>query len=363
MLHWLRRLISHVCKLDKSPFADANTFFVWEPCSHSHAEVVPGFVRYLLDLGFDVSVIVSPKRYREGLFSRFKHPRIHFNRMARARIVRYFSKHGLGNAKGVLVTTAGKLAQPADYAAEVALFGKLSASQKVLLVEHDVKKAADNASIPENIIVLREPHYRNARATVVNPHVFGDFSPTPKNKELTRFITVGAMRAKRRNTQMLVDSVLALHALGYKNFKITVVGKGTPSSIPSLLRSFFEIKGRLDFSEMYEALDQADFFLPLLDPDNPAHDRYISTGTSGSFQLIYGFCKPCIIAEKFAEINGFNSTNAILYKQNGDLAEAMRHAIEMTPAQYGALQQSLGEYVAALYRTSLQNLKKLLDAQ
>ena len=54
------------------PVIKDNTFFVWEPCSQSHSEVVPGYVKYLLDLGYHVSVLVNPDRYKEGLFSRFK---------------------------------------------------------------------------------------------------------------------------------------------------------------------------------------------------------------------------------------------------------------------------------------------------
>ena len=50
---------------------DENTFVVWEPCSQSHSEVVPGYAKYLLDLGYSVSIVVKPEHYHSGLFSRF----------------------------------------------------------------------------------------------------------------------------------------------------------------------------------------------------------------------------------------------------------------------------------------------------
>ncbi len=53
------------------PYYNENTFFVWEPCSKSHAEVVPGFCKLLLDAGYDVSVLIEPKRIEEGLFYKF----------------------------------------------------------------------------------------------------------------------------------------------------------------------------------------------------------------------------------------------------------------------------------------------------
>ena len=52
----------------KKPIIKDNTFIVWEPCSKSHSEVVPGYVKYLLDLGYHVSVIVNSNRLKEGLF-------------------------------------------------------------------------------------------------------------------------------------------------------------------------------------------------------------------------------------------------------------------------------------------------------
>ena len=55
----------------KKPIIKDNTFLVWEACSKSHSEVVPGFAKYLLDLGYHVSVLLNPERYDEGLFSRF----------------------------------------------------------------------------------------------------------------------------------------------------------------------------------------------------------------------------------------------------------------------------------------------------
>ena len=55
----------------KTPIIKDNTFIVWEPCSKSHSEVVPGFVKYFHDLGYHVSVLVDKDRLKEGLFSRY----------------------------------------------------------------------------------------------------------------------------------------------------------------------------------------------------------------------------------------------------------------------------------------------------
>ena len=67
---------------NKKPVIKENTFLVWEPCGHNHAEVVPGFVKYLLDMGYHVSVLVSPSAYKENLFARFNgDENISYNKM------------------------------------------------------------------------------------------------------------------------------------------------------------------------------------------------------------------------------------------------------------------------------------------
>lgn len=81
----------------KIPIIKENTFFVWEPCSKSHAEVVPGYARYLLDLGYHVSILVDPDRLREGLFDRFGEENISYNYMTRKQIERFFKNSTLEN--------------------------------------------------------------------------------------------------------------------------------------------------------------------------------------------------------------------------------------------------------------------------
>ena len=75
----------------KTPIIKENTFIVWEPCSKSHAEVVPGFVKYFHDLGYHVSVLVDKDRLKEGLFCKYDLDNISYNKMSADEIKRYFS--------------------------------------------------------------------------------------------------------------------------------------------------------------------------------------------------------------------------------------------------------------------------------
>jgi len=357
MLSWLKDLLTSTRKLAFSE----NTFIIWEPCSQSHSEVIPGYTKYLLDLGFQVAVFATPARFDEGLFSKFTDNRIQLYRLPQWKIRRHFNKNGLGAAHGILITTAKKLSGKENYELENSIFYKRTPNQKLLLVDHDIKATYNNGALSTQIITLRQPHYKNAITTMVNPHYFGEFLTIAPSKYLVNFITIGAMRKKRRNTALLIKATKALHSQGIFNFKITVIGKGSLAGLPAHLKPYFDIKGRINFSQLYSEVENTHFFLPLLDPENPEHDRYITTGTSGSFQLIYGFRRPCLIAKKFAEINQFTLNNSIIYNSNDELAEAMKNAISMPHQDYIALQKSLEITADTIYKESLANLSALIN--
>ncbi len=344
----------------KKPVIKSNTFIVWEPCSKSHSEVVPGFCKYLLDSGYHVSVIVNPQKYKEGLFSRFKDENLTLNKLSRNQVKEFFKKDALSNAAGILVTTAGKLCDSIHYDECYETFNPDMDKSKLFLVEHEAKHAVDAGLWKENLITLRKLNYKGAKSVVVNPHYFGEVKITPKNETVTNFITIGAIQGKKKNNDLIINSVKELHERGIHNFKITVVGKGHLKKLPKEIQKYFDIKGRLPFDKMYEELEKADFMLTSYNKKDPMHIRYNTTGTSGNFQLVYGFLKPCIIVEEFAPLNGFNRENAILYKEDENYADALIEGINMSQDSYSKMQGKLREYEQKLYIESLNNLKKLV---
>lgn len=345
----------------KAPEIRENTFIVWEPCSKSHAEVVPGFAGYLLESGYHVSVLLNTARYDEGLFERFGNENISFNYMTKGNIRKFFRKNDLSKVKGVLVTTVGKLCKDTDLAEAYTHFSPRADRSKIFFVEHDAKIAIDENRWDEKVITLRKLNYRDARSVVVNPHRFGNVSISGKNPEVVNFVTVGAINPKRKNSTMIIDAVRKLYESGVENFKVTVIGKGELKDLPAELQRFFDIKGRLSFARMYEELEKADFMLTAYDDKNELHQRYNTVGTSGNFQLVYGFLLPCIIIKSFAGLNGFSEKNAIIYEQVEDYADALKRAIDLSPADYELMQADLKKYVDELYLTSLNNLQGVIN--
>lgn len=346
--------------LTKEPYIYPDTFFVWEPCSKSHSEVVPGFAKYLLDLGYSVSVLVTPDRLKEGLFSRFQNRRLFLNKMSQKEIKHYIHENMLSDAKGIMVTTVGKINDALDYS-DAKKYFKLETGQKAVFVEHEVCHSVDNGTFWDKLITLRKIDYKGANSVVVNPHYFGDIKITTKNEGITNFITVGAIKEGKKNSDLIIQSVKKLHESGITNFKVTVVGKGSLKHIPSEIQKYFDIKGRLDFSDMYKELEKADFFLTAYEKDKPGHIRYITSGTSGNFQLVYGFGKPCIIVKEFGPINGFNEKNSILYNEDEDFADAMKKGILLSQEDYSNMQNDLLAYAQSLYNESLNNLRSLIN--
>ena len=343
------------------PHVKNNTFFVWEPCSQSHSEVVPGYVKYLLDLNYHVSVLVEPDRFKEGLFAKFNHRNMSLNFMTRAQIKNYFMNEDLSNVAGVMVTTAGKLCDCIDYTQCYSHFNKTLDKSKLLLVEHEASFAGDKGTWDEKLITLRKLDYKNLKSVVVNPHYFGDVKITPKNSEITNFITIGAIKPNKKNSDLIINAVKELHEKGITNFKVTVVGKGHLKNLPLEIQKYFDIKGRLPFSKMYEEIEKADFILTAYDDKDKEHIRYNTSGTSGNFQLVYGFLKPCLIIESFMDMNEFTPLNSIGYKTVNAYSDAMEKGIRMQAEEYKNMQENLAETVRSIYDSSLCNLRGLID--
>ena len=346
----------------KSPIIKDNTVIVWEPCTKSHSEVLPGFVKYFLDLNYHVSVLAEPARLKEGLFCRFHHPNLTLNKLSKRQIMNFFAKSDLSKIKGIMVTTSGKLCDCMHHEQCFEYFNQTIDKDKIFLVEHKAKPAIDNGTWREKNITLRELNYKNAKSFVINPYYFGEgINITSKNDNITNFVTIGALRDRKKNTSEIVDAVEKLHNNGITNFKVTVIGKGHIKDLPKELRKYFDMKGHLPFDKMYDELEKADFILTSYDDNNPTHQRYIQYQTSGNFQLVYGFLKPIILIESFGEMNGFNSTNSILYKTPNDMVNAMERGIKMTKDEYADMQNNLKKYVDELYKKSLNNLRSLID--
>lgn len=347
------------------PKIGPRTFILWEPSSKSHAEIVPGYVRYLRDLGFQVLVLMTPAMLSEGLFARYQDPGVTYASLSQAEIRTFIKSADLTKTAGLLVTTAGKLPKTAQGAIDVdAVLGR-NRPPLFLLVEHDAREMIDNAVWNSNYITLRDINYKGRSSTVVNPHYFGDVAQTynraGKQDGQTRFLMVGAARVKRGNHALVYDSALKLLQAGQSSFVIRVVGKPGSFKIPPELENHVQILGHLTYDRLYDEVENSDFILTSFQKHNKKHEFYYTGGTSGSFQLAYGFGKPVVAQKDIAVLCQLNPENSILYDEDEDMTGAMMRAMTMGEEDYDTMAAAMEGTAAAIYDMSLKNLNMLIN--
>ena len=194
-------------------------------------------------------------------------------------------------------------------------------------------------------------------STYVNPHYFGDFSLKKKNR-ITRFFITSTID---RNYHYLIAAVNKFKDENLE-FHIIVVGKWntfTHYNISEKVIDNFTFKYNISYSDLYNEVNNSDYIIINLDPNNKKNTAFKNTRVSGSIQLAYGFLKPVIISKDFAEIYNFNSDNSLLYEK-WNFIETMRNAINLENAQYKKMQKNLKLLSKKIYNNSLYNVKNCL---
>lgn len=360
---------------------------VFEPNFDAHSEVVPGYVKYFLDLGCQVDVLMLQSNYDLGALDRIKDDNLHIFTIEMETINDFFSISEIFLYNKIILTSHivywanfdRKIYENIKYtersafvidskeqdipieSAFVCYPALLEHYDKISVVEHHLENCPRKLLDDKKVISLSEVAITKRMDVIIaNPHYYGEVKYSCKTENFTNFIMIGGLHAFRKNTNILLIALKKLVANGIKNFKITVIGYGELTGCDDNIKDFFDIKGRINYPEMYECLENADFILPLFDPNNKDHNRYIERGTSGIFQLIYGFRKPCIIHNKFASVHRLNKSNSIIYTNNSDLASKMEDCINMSSKEYNTYVQNLGETANDIYKKGKANLDKFV---
>jgi glycosyltransferase involved in cell wall biosynthesis len=322
-----------------------------------HGEILPGFVKYFYDLGYNVDLFLRLENKVDNPFCRFDiQPNV-------------FS----GTATQLKKLLKLKKIKEYDlvFVSSSAYWEKYFFENSYLMYLNFVPKAKYGIMLVEHHIVpclkqYGEKCYLNSErlftlsglksTPMLSPHYFGSIEITPKSNK-NRFIVVGGIYKERRNYNLLLETMKELLKASINNFEIVIVGEGHNLKMPVELRKYIIFKGRLTFAKMYEEIENADFMLPLLDPVEKSHSKYLEGTTTGSRQLILGFGKPCLINNKFAKVYGFSDENSFLYKDD-ELGKAIKKAIQTNQHEYKAMQDNLISLADSIYQDSLNNLKK-----
>lgn len=323
-----------------------------------HAETLAGHCKYFSDLGYHVDLFILSENYVEYPLCRYKTnpPRVFVG--TEDELKKWTSFKVLSQYDFIFFSSYTYKCSKSVFRK----FGKIvSAKYGFLGVEHDI--------LPKSCAVFPEIEkalHQNRLFVLsdipgiprLNPHWFGDIKITPKHKDTIVFTAVGVIDSSIKNHSLLFDSVEFLLKQGITNFKVVVVGSGK-LEIPEKLQKYIEMRGRLNFPDMFEAVENTDFLLGLMDIHNLSHHRYLHGQASGIVQLSLGFRKPLIINDVFANHYEFSKEHAILYEYNS-LPEALVRACQLTVFHYEEMQNRLHILSDKIYRQSLDDLSSTL---
>lgn len=328
--------------------------------NNCHCDIPPGIAGYLVDLGYKVNVVIMPSQAALDPFCRWNKTRMRcwalpFHEIAwllQNGPYTHEYEYVFFNSY-TLYKRLGEIERPSV----LEHFPNLIQTKRgILAVMHHYELWDREKIARERIMTLTDV---GGSDLVVNPHRFGAVRVTGKQAGKAHFIVVGALEADRRNVPLLFESAEKLLDKGIESFYVSIIGRGIVKR-PQRLAKYSELMGEATYKEMFKKMEDAAFFLPLLDPENPEHERYLKTAISGAFMLCYCFRKPMIVARKFAAKYGLNESNAIIYERNDDLVGAMKRAIDMEYPEYKKMQENLARLADSLAERSLANLKRIL---
>ncbi|MBR4806392.1 MAG: glycosyltransferase [Alphaproteobacteria bacterium] len=321
-----------------------------------HGEVIGGYLKYFQDLNLNTYVLVTDTIKKENPFCRLNPEKVFHTKFKNFKNL--LKSEYLDRYDHIFVMSSVNYTGGSHAVKD--LFPDLQKHKSVYWVHHNsayIQNYYPTLDKKHSIMLGRIVTPAGHGITYLNPHLFGDYS-VPQKSDETIFVSVGGINPKRKNHTLLLGAIKNLHNKNYK-FKVLVVGGGSLKHMDKTVKQHIQLLGHLDYDKMYEYVESANFFLPLLDADNPDHNRYIETQGTGSTQLIYGFRKIPVIHKKFAKFYEFDTKNAILYD---DLTDGMERAILMSNPQYAKHIAQLDHTATNIKNETMNNLKDILDA-
>jgi hypothetical protein len=319
-----------------------------------HGEVLPGLVKYLLDLGYNVDVIFSmtgkgnaSKRNDANLFAPFENnDKVRIKSMAGYKINRLLRFSVLKHYKHIVINS---------FEDKDVNFYKIDLFKlKPVCMMHNPNVEEVYFRTNKIISLVKMDCINREPPLVVNSHYFGNIQKKSKSK-VTTFVTFNTKKLYVRNLHLLFNACDMLHKKKITNFQVKIIGNGI--TIPPDYKNNFLIFNFLDFKDMFSEISTSDFLLGLIDASSVEY----TNKASGSYQLSYGFLKPIVLHSKFANCCGFINKNSILYNNNSDLADAMENCINMSETDYDLMIAELEKSEKKLYNDSMNNLKQALN--
>ena len=330
------------------------TILIFEPNDY-HYECTPGFTKYFIDLGYNVDIIMKSKRQDTFCLFEIKEKIRIFNFNNLTQINYYYKNLTLiFNKYNYILVQTTDVSKKNLY--EELKFFKM---KNTIFVLHNIKfgKYLGISKLYNQNKIWSIANFSNALQ--VNPHYFGNIKIKNKNN-ITKFFITSSMG---RNYTNLVLSCEKLIKENLK-FEIIVIGwckQFRRKLIPKKIRNNFKFKYQVSYSELYHEVENSDYIIINLDPNNKKEEQYKTLQATGSAQLSYGFSKPVLINKFFANIYGMNSNNSFLF-DNSNLYNVMYDAIVLSDEDYKQKQNNLIRLSEKIYKISLAHVNLTLSS-
>ncbi len=295
---------------------------IFEPNPYHH-ECLPGYTKYFTDLGYNVdTLIIDGNQDSMAFFEPHDNVRIFtYENLDQIKSNSKSIKERFNKYDYVLIHSTDPSKK--DLYESLGVYD----NEKSLFIAHDtniVKNMGMEKYFDENR-VLTLGNFEDGLQ--VNPHYFGEFEQKNKNPKTRFFIT----STTGRKYEYLVEAAKTLKKEG-ENFEILVVGRSsdfTAKNIPENLKENFVFKHGLPYKGMYEEVQNSDYVIITLDPENENDNAFKNLRMTGSSQLSYGFLKPMIIHKEFAENYRASNKIGFIYEKS-NFTDIMRQATSLT---------------------------------
>ncbi len=184
-----------------------------------------------------------------------------------------------------------------------------------------------------------------------------------------RFCVQGRVDFKRRNYWSLLDAVSLLVQEGVPEFEVVLIGGDRDLDGLRLRRAIRQrgLENRItqpivdgfSYSDSLEGIASSGFVLPLVDTTSPVFAPYFQDKISSSVSMALGVGRIPIIHQHLAEVCGLESLS-ITYR-DGDLAAAMRRALELDGDVRRVMMEGLHARRLKLLRSSLESLRGAIN--
>lgn len=322
-----------------------------------HFELQPGYCQYFQDLGYDVDVIAQPNLKEDFAYQYYpKVPEIYYLSLKYQKKALKLSK--IKDYEFVFLSTSTISSDNLRTSYINWLGFEPQAKHGFLMVEHNVipfvKDYGHEKYLEQNRSFTLAGQYN---IPILNPHYFGNI----KSTTLSGNNIFVAIINENQNIELLFNACKNLINQNITNFSVIVAGRSVISEIPDDLQNHISKTGIIKFTKLWEIYNNADFIIPMLNPEIDNQLRFKDGSVTGSWQIILGFSKPAIIHKDFSNFYRLNKNNALIFESNSELSVIMNKAININSYKYRSLQSNIKELSDIIYNESINNLKLSIE--